>query len=208
MNSIIDKLLLIPGILLALSVHEFAHAYSAVKLGDNTPKLQGRLTLNPIKHIDPLGFLCLIFFGFGWANPVVVDPRNFKNYRRDDTIVSSAGCIANFFTAVIFAAVLKLFTIVPSLKLLINNYEYIYIIIMYTIQINIVLMVFNLIPIPPLDGHHIIANIIGEPAWNFFNKYGNILRLIMLIVIITGYTGIIISPIISYILNFIINIFF
>ena len=91
MNYLLEKLLILPGILLGISVHECAHGYAAVKMGDDTPLMQGRLTLNPLRHIDPMGFICLLLFGFGWAKPVMIDSRNFKNPRRDDALVSIAG---------------------------------------------------------------------------------------------------------------------
>ena len=102
MNYLLDKLLFLPGILLGISIHEFSHGYAAVKMGDNTPLLQGRITLNPMKHLDPLGFICLLLFGFGWAKPVMINSRNFKNPRRDDAIVSLAGPVANFLVAFLY----------------------------------------------------------------------------------------------------------
>ena len=108
MDYLLSRLLVLPGILLGISIHEFSHGYAAVKMGDNTPLMQGRLTINPIKHIDPVGFICLLVFGFGWAKPVMIDNRNFKNPRKDDAIVALAGPAANFLTAFLFVGLMKL----------------------------------------------------------------------------------------------------
>ena len=103
MGWLMDKLLLLPGIVLGLSMHEYAHAKVAYKLGDPTPKMQGRVTANPMAHIDPLGFAALIFVGFGWGVPVQINPANFKKRRRDELLVSVAGVAMNLVIAVVFA---------------------------------------------------------------------------------------------------------
>ncbi len=205
--QIIDKLLLLPGLLIGLSAHEFAHAYVAFKLGDDSQRFQGRLTLNPLKHIDPVGFLFLMLLGYGWAKPVMVNSRGFKNLRRDDTLVSIAGPIANLILAVIFTILMGL-TVVIITKT--GGYNQTTEIIMKILErallINLVLMVFNLIPLPPLDGHHILGNIVGTPLWNFYYKYADILRIVLMFVIILGGTRYIISPIVGSIYNFLINL--
>lgn len=206
MNSIIsDKLLMLPGILLAISIHEFSHGYAAYKLGDDTPLLQGRLTLNPIKHLDPLGFLCLLFVGFGWAKPVVVNPRNFKNPKRDDVIVSLAGPMSNFIMAFIFTGLMRAVITFSPYSL---TTQIILAVFKGTISINLVLMVFNLIPIPPLDGHHILGNIGGRSVWNFYHKYYDYLRFGMLLLIVFDLVGYIIGPPIQFLYNLLISIFF
>ena len=140
---------MLPGILLGLTCHEFAHAYSAVKLGDSTPEDQGRLTLNPKSHIDPMGFILLLFAGFGWAKPVQINPANFKNPRRDDFLVSGAGPAANIILAAIIILIWKytapvILNYIKSEQILtiINEVSF------YGIWINIILAVFNLFPIP------------------------------------------------------------
>ncbi len=205
MSYLLDKLLILPGILLGISIHEFAHGYMAVKLGDDTPLMQGRLTLNPIKHIDPLGFLSLLLFGFGWASPVMINSKNFSNPRRDDIIVSIAGCVANFLVAFIFMGLMKLvdmFLPVNSLN------QIIWIVFRNTVSINLVLMVFNLIPIPPLDGHHILGDIVGTPVWNFYYKYFDHLRFLMLILIVFGFVNRIIGPAVTFLYYLLFGIFF
>jgi Zn-dependent protease len=204
MNSILDKLLILPGILLGISIHEFAHGYAAVKMGDDTPLMQDRLTLNPLKHIDPMGFICLLLFGFGWAKPVIINRRNFKNPRRDDAIVAIAGPLANFMTAFLFVGLMKLTMFMPySLST-----QILWEVLQSTVWINLVLMIFNLIPIPPLDGHHILGSIGGARVWNFYYKYYDQLRFAMLLIIVFRGISKIIGPAIHYLFNFLISIFF
>jgi len=204
-SYILSKLLILPGILLAISVHEAAHGYAAVKMGDDTPLMQGRVTLNPVKHIDPMGFLCLFLFGFGWAKPVMINPRNFKNPRRDDTIVSFAGPLANFITALVFAFIMKA---VYMNQIDSGFMEVLWEVLRATVSINLVLMVFNLIPIPPLDGHHILGNIGGATVWNFYYNYSEQLRFLMLLLIVFGGIGRIISPFVSMLYSLIFGIVF
>ncbi len=202
-DIIVSKLLILPGILIGLSVHEFAHAYVAYKLGDDSQRFQGRLTLDPTKHIDPLGFLFLLLVGFGWAKPVMVNSRMFKNPQRDDSLVSVAGPLMNLITAILFTVILGLVLIfIPNSS---QITDIVITIITGIIQINLVLMVFNLIPIPPLDGHHIFGNIFGAPVWNFYYKYADMLRIGLMLLIILGGTSFIISPIVESTYEFLIS---
>jgi Zn-dependent protease len=205
MDYILGKLLILPGILLGISIHEFSHGYAAVKMGDNTPLMQGRITLNPLKHIDPMGFICLLMFGFGWARPVMINARNFKNPRRDDAIVSLAGPLANFAVAFLFVGLMKLTDMFMPYTL---TTQVILRVLQSTVTINLVLMIFNLIPIPPLDGHHILGSIGGPKVWNFYYKYYDHLRFVMLLLIVFNGISIIIGPIIQYLFSFLISIFF
>ncbi|SRR6056297_1965274 len=210
MGSIIDRiipmLLTLPGILVAISIHEYGHALAAYKMGDNTAKLQGRLTLNPLKHLDPLGFLCLLIFRFGWAKPVPVNPRNFGNPRRDDIIVSLAGVGMNLLTSIIFIFIMKLSFQSGLLSSIGYGGQILANMLYYAAYINIGLMVFNLLPIPPLDGHHVVQDIIGYKAVKFYHEYAQYIRVGLIILLITGFLGRFIIPAVSGIFNLLYNL--
>ena len=160
MGWLMDKLLLLPGIVLGLSMHEYAHAKVAYKLGDPTPKMQGRVTANPMAHIDPLGFAALIFVGFGWGVPVQINPANFKKRRRDELLVSVAGVAMNLVIAVVFALIARMLIVVLGYEFLSGSFGYVlWMVVIDVIIINLALMIFNLIPCPPLDGFSIISEI-------------------------------------------------
>lgn len=158
---ILNKILIIPGILIGLTFHEYAHAFVADRLGDKTPKFQGRLTLNPFVHIDLIGFIMILLVGFGWAKPVETNPNAYKNRNRDDLKVSAAGPLANLLAAFIFA----IFSIILYRFAFTNNLmptsvaNIITKIFFQTVSINCMLFVFNLIPIPGLDGFHILRDL-------------------------------------------------
>lgn len=195
---VLQEALMLPGIVIAISFHEYAHGIVAYKLGDMTPKFQNRLTVNPAAHIDPIGFFALLFVGFGWGRPVEINPRNFKNPRRDELLVSLAGVTMNFIIAIIFAFILKLF---GSIAFTGGMLGYIYIIIYNIIYINIVLMIFNLLPVPPLDGFGIVTELFNlkqnEWYWTVYNNG----FLILMILILFNITDRIIFPIIMGIMN-------
>ena len=205
---LMEKLLLLPGIIIGLSLHEFGHAVVAYKLGDNTPKLQGRVTINPMAHIDWMGLAALFFCGFGWGQPVQINPYNFKHRRRDELFVSLAGVVMNLLVAAFFVIIAKVFVIATGGALNTTLTEGIWWIIYYAIQINFVLMIFNLIPCPPLDGFNIIAQIVGfgntETYWRIYN-YGSWL---LIIIIVLGIAGMIISPCVSFLMNIVWGILF
>jgi Zn-dependent protease len=199
---IMDKILILPGIIIGLSLHEFGHAVVAYKLGDNTPKLQGRVTINPLAHIDWIGLAALFFCGFGWGQPVQINPYNFKNRRTGMLMTAFAGVVMNLLLAAFFTLVLKLVTVAfGSYTLASGMGQVVWQMIYYTIQINLVLMIFNLIPVPPLDGFNIIANIFGfagtQTYWNIY-RYGS---WILVLIIVTGVTGIVIMPCIQFLMN-------
>ena len=155
--------------LVALTIHEYAHGYVAYRLGDYTAKSMGRLSLNPIRHLDPFGALCMVFFHFGWAKPVPIDPRNFKNPRRGFAITALAGPLTNlvvgFFTAFFYLlgiSTLK-YTSVAYLNALQTN---LILFLFYFFLINVGLGVFNLIPVPPFDGSRIL-NVVLPRKWYF-----------------------------------------
>lgn len=205
LDRIIPMLLTLPGVLVAISIHEYGHALAAYKMGDNTAKAQGRLTLNPLKHLDPIGFLCLLIFRFGWAKPVPVNPRNFGNPRRDDIIVSLAGVGMNLLTSIIFIFIMKIGLQWGFLYNMGSMGQILYTMLYGAAYINIGLMVFNLIPIPPLDGHHVVQDIVGFKAVKFYHEYAQYIRIGLIILLFTGFLGRFIVPVISGIFGLLFN---
>lgn len=161
--SYLSLILSLPGILLGLTLHELAHAYVAYKCGDHTAKSQWRLTLNPIKHIDPLGFLFIIFAWFGWAKPVEINDRNLKNPRSDEIKIALAGPITNVIIALVFTGIFWLYALYFENMVIAS-------ILLYTIYINWWLFFFNMIPIPPLDGSHVFFGNIKETNPELYTK--------------------------------------
>ena len=201
---ILMKLIILPGIIVGLSFHEFAHAYVADKLGDDTPRRQGRLTLNPGAHIDPVGFIALIFVGFGWGQPVEIDPRHFRNPRRDELMVDLAGVVMNLILAVIFTFVLKIFIVAtgvwPSMDTLLGITGEI---IVYVIYMNLILMVFNLLPVPPLDGFNVITELFDLRRYDWWYTLYNNGFIILLILIFFDFTDRILTPILDFFWQFV-----
>ncbi len=186
------------SLIIAITIHEFAHALIADRLGDPTPRSQGRLTLNPLKHLDPLGTVMLLLFQFGWGKPVQIDAYNLKNPRRDELFISLAGPVSNLILATLLAILIK---IIPQTD--ISFY-----LISGIIQFNIVLAIFNLLPIPPLDGSKILINILPEnksQEWeSALTQYGPLILLAAVFLKLpNGQTiiSLIISPLISFILK-------
>ncbi|MCX7746624.1 MAG: site-2 protease family protein [Clostridia bacterium] len=194
-------LLTVPGVILGFSVHEFSHAIVADRLGDPTPRNQGKLTLSPKEHIDPVGLILILFAGFGWAKPVETNPRNFRNPKRDSTLVSLAGPVSNLLIAILFGILLKIIlaaNIFDSTNSVGNNLILVF---DRVIWINVILFVFNLIPIPPLDGFHVLSNIISFKNYNIINflyRYGFV---ILIIFILTGFFSKVIRPLYISIYN-------
>lgn len=201
-----DPLAFIAGmiaIVIAIGVHEFAHAYTADYLGDPTPRLQGRVTLNPVKHIDPLGILLIALFGFGWGKPVEFDPYNLQNPRKDSAIISIAGPISNFILATLASLLLRGMFAFDNELLISIGYFFLF----PFISFNLVLGLFNLIPIHPLDGFKIVGGILPEAKaheWYELQRYG-IIFLILLIIPLTGNQSMletILRPILSFLYPF------
>ncbi|MEL7565109.1 MAG: site-2 protease family protein [Dehalobacterium sp.] len=191
-GGLIDLIIFIPAILIALSFHEFAHGFVAYRLGDPTPKMQGRLTLNPMKHLDPIGTLLLIVAHFGWAKPVQVNPYYFEGDRkRGMMIVSLAGPFANVVLAYLGALFLGLMfkEILPYNGLVAQFLQDL-------VQINLILAAFNLIPVPPLDGSKILAGILPGETANFIYRMEQYGPLILMLLIVTGTTQMIFLPIV------------
>jgi len=173
-----ELLFFLPALIIAITIHEFAHAWMADRLGDPTPQLQGRLSLNPLKHLDPIGTLMLLFFRFGWGKPVEFDPYNLRPPRRDAALISLAGPAVNLILATALSLVLK-FSGSPLFSIFLYP----------VILININLAIFNLLPVPPLDGAKILYGILpadwADEYNDFMGRYGTIL-LILLIIPIGG----------------------
>lgn len=185
----------LPGILIGLTVHEWAHAFAAYKCGDPTAKNLGRMTLNPFAHLEPIGLLALLLVGFGWAKPVPVSSRNFKHFKRDDMIVSLAGITMNFLTALAFILLTYLLmALIPSLRASFN-YRFI---MTEIVIINLSLMIFNLIPIYPLDGSHVLENLLMPHAPKFCLFLRNYGRYIMLACLVFGLFSYILSPLVNW----------
>jgi Zn-dependent protease len=186
------------GLVVALTVHEFFHALAADRLGDPTPRSKGRLTLNPLVHLDPIGTIMLFFAHFGWGKPVPIDPYNFSHPRRDELIVSLAGPASNLLLAILTALIINLAPQNSFIFSSLGNFIY----------INIALGIFNLIPIPPLDGSRILINLLPvdqSSQWEeALNSYGPFLLVILLFFPVGGST--ILSTILLPITNFILRL--
>lgn len=168
--------------LVSLTIHEFAHSFVAYKMGDPTPKQMGRLTLNPFKHLSGSGFLCFILFGIGWANPVPINPLNFKKYKTGTRLVSIAGVLSNFILGLIAAIIYAILLATVGFSSV--AMEYVFLILEYFMLVNSYLAIFNLLPIYPLDGFNFITSFMKSD--NKFIKYGvqNGFRILFMILMI------------------------
>ncbi len=208
MDWFIDTLMILPGIVIGLSFHEFAHAWVADRCGDPTPRYQNRVTINPAAHIDPIGFIALLFIGFGWGRPVMINPGNFKKQRRDELLVALAGVTLNLILAFLFMGVMRLLYQFALGFMLTELGMILQAIIFWIIRINIVLMVFNLLPIPPLDGFNVITQIFNLRETEFYYRVYDKGFLILMVLILFNVTGRILGPSVSWIYNAIGGIFF
>ncbi len=185
------------SLVIAITIHEFAHALAAERLGDPTPRLMGRLTLNPLAHLDPLGTIMLLIARFGWGKPVQFDPFNLRHPRRDGAIISLAGPVSNLLLATVCSVLLRLSLDYWIIGLLDN-----------LIILNVVLAVFNLIPIHPLDGFKIVGGVLPEEyarQWAELEGYGMIFLIILILPLGGGASPI--SQLISPVINVLLSIF-
>ncbi len=181
------------SLLISLTIHELAHAYTSFKLGDSTAKIDGRISLNPLNHIDPYGFLAILLLGFGWAKPVMMNPYNFKHYRDGIFFTALAGPVSNIIQAIFGALLLNL-----NLPIIVLEFIQVYVL------INIILASFNILPIPPLDGYKVFSRILSDKLYyraEFYErKYGFI---IILILLVSGILERLFSPIFDFLVNII-----
>lgn len=195
MSSLTEVILIVPVVLIAVTFHEFAHGYTAYLLGDPTPKNQGRLTLNPIPHIDPLGALMLVIAHFGWAKPVEINPYYFKGNRQKGLLlVSLAGPLSNIFLAIIGLVFLEF---LPQ-RGYFSLFSYLFVL------ININLAAFNLLPIPPLDGSKILAGLVPPTKLSFLYSLEQYGPLIMILFLVTGFFRVVLNPIVLVLKEFIV----
>lgn len=207
MFNLQDILIGVPTTLLALTLHEFAHGWVSEKLGDPTPRYQGRLTLNPMAHLDLFGTLLMIFTGFGWAKPVQINPNYYKNRTKGMALVAAAGPIANFLLA--FVGIL-----IGSIALLIMGnmgvsddvYRVVYTIMFYFAFRNLCFMVFNLIPLPPLDGFKVAGLIMPSKLYYNILRYEQYVLVGIMLLSLSGAFGSIIGTGVSFFLDLIINV--
>lgn len=169
----------VPVVLISFTVHEFTHAFVSDRLGDSLPSRQGRLTLNPLRHIDPIGFLCLLLFGFGWAKPVQVNTWAYEDQKNGPIWVAFSGPFSNLALAFISA-----FIVILTSKLgLFNIYFYLFMECM--VSMNVGMFIFNLLPIPPLDGGYIWRGILSEDGYDKMMQNQAFLSIIMVVILVT-----------------------
>lgn len=202
----LNILLTLPAVIIAITFHEFAHAFVADKLGDTTPGAQGRLTLNPLKHLDPIGFVLLMFAHVGWGKPVEINPNNFtsnKSRSACEAMVSLAGPIMNFIIAIIATIIYyALYTFAP-----VNTGTGILILLVYLITIiNIGIGIFNLIPLPPLDGEKIFKHILPYKAQAWLDRNAYTLSMVFMLLWFFGLLRFIVNPVINVVYNAIFNV--
>lgn len=198
--ELLALLLTLPGVIVAITFHEFAHAFVADKLGDDTPRRQGRLNLNPLSHIDPVGFFMLIFAHFGWGKPVEINPANFNRKRSmsaQEALVALAGPVMNLIIAIVLTIILFAITTFAPTFILSTTGMLIGITLQMAISVNIGLGIFNLIPLPPLDGSKILMHFLPYNAKTWFENNAQIFYFIFIALWVTNLISYVISPVIN-----------
>ncbi|HIU56267.1 MAG TPA: site-2 protease family protein [Candidatus Ornithomonoglobus merdipullorum] len=207
MSYIVQRLIMIPIVLIALTFHEFCHGLVSSKLGDPTPRLTGRLTLNPLAHLDPIGTLLMIFTGFGWAKPVQINPGYYKKPKWGMALTALAGPISNFVLA--FAAML-VYTIIHIINLKTGvfagaMYQISYFVLLFA-QVNLCFMVFNLIPIPPLDGSRVLGLFLSTSAYFKLQRFERYSMILIIVLSFLNVFSVVIGTGVNFVLDGIINV--
>lgn len=206
MNFIINTLITVPMVLIALMFHELAHGYVSIKLGDPTPRMQGRMTLNPIAHLDLVGTILMIFTGFGWAKPVQINPRYYKDPKKGMALTALAGPLMNFLLAILAMLLYGIyFIIVSKTGLMAGAIQSVSYLVMRFVTLNLCFMVFNFIPIPPLDGSRILGIFLSNRAYFKVQEYERYSFIILIILSATGAFDRLIGTGVSAIFNVILS---
>ena len=202
-EGLISFLYFLPALLISLSIHEFAHSFIAYKLGDKSQKALGRMTLNPLAHIDLWGFVCIALFGFGWGKPVIVDDRNFKNRSRDNMLVALAGPMSNILLSIVFTIILKILMITGVVDLAVSTTSgnVLTNMLVLSIQFNVIFGIFNMLPIPPFDGSKVLFYFLPGKYKEIMYVLERYSFIIILVLVFTNISSYIISPMVSGILK-------
>lgn len=202
-EGLISFLYFLPALLISLSIHEFAHSFIAYKLGDKSQKALGRMTLNPLAHIDLWGFVCIALFGFGWGKPVIVDDRNFKNRSRDNMLVALAGPMSNILLSIVFTIILKILMVIGVVDLAVSTTSgnVLTNMLVLSIQFNVIFGIFNMLPIPPFDGSKVLFYFLPGKYKEIMYVLERYSFIIILILVFTNISSYIISPMVSGILK-------
>lgn len=207
MSYIVQRLVMIPIVLIALTFHEFCHGWVSSKLGDPTPRLTGRLTLNPLAHLDPIGTLLMIFTGFGWAKPVQINPGYYKKPKWGMALTALAGPISNF---VLAFATMIVYTVIHIINLKTglfagSMYQISYFVLLFA-QVNLCFMVFNLIPIPPLDGSRVLGLFLSTSAYFKLQRFERYSMILIIVLSFLNVFSVVIGTGVNFVLDGIINV--
>jgi Zn-dependent protease len=197
-------ILQIPALLVAVTVHELAHALVADRLGDPTPRRLGRITLNPLPHIDPLGALAFVVAGFGWAKPVPVSAQYLRRPIRDMALVAAAGPLSNFLVAFVALVAVRMLSHVGGAMPLVS--EPLSGVLFWTYVYNLALGIFNLIPLPPLDGGHFLPYFFPRASWSFIHQLEQVGPLLLILLVLSGATRYIVQPVFNAVSGFYLSV--
>ena len=202
MSYLMDKLITIPMVLIALMFHELAHGWVSGKLGDPTPKMTGRMTLNPLEHLDPIGTLLMILTGFGWAKPVQINPRYYKDPKKGMALTALAGPVANLFLSILSFVIYGIIYIIYAKTVIFANsmQSFSYLLVRF-VTLNLCFMVFNFIPIPPLDGSIILGLFLSNSAYFKIQQYERYSFILIILLSVVGAFDVIIGTGVNFVFN-------